>query len=170
MLHSSVVLNRKFHLPTVLGLVLVGLAMGSCSKAPATADQPLIGHWRQTSEQIAAAEPGWRHSAAGGATAAAQDGKAGATRQVDLYFDTQTIWTVSPDEPTRQEVYSTSNVDQQRGTLVLQVGPPGDAGTAAMVAFSEDHRQLRQTRTIASPSGTLSVTTAYSRVDDKTAP
>ena len=150
--------------------MLVGLATGSCSKAPATADQPLIGHWRQTSEQIATAEPGWRHAAAGGAPAAAQAGKAGATRQVDLYIDKQTMWTVSPDEPPRQEVYSTSNVDQQRGSLVLQVGPPGEAGTAAMVAFSEDRKQLRQTRTITSPSGTFSVTTAYSRVDDKTAP
>ncbi|MFA5909222.1 MAG: hypothetical protein WC815_10630 [Vicinamibacterales bacterium] len=155
---------------TVLGLVLVGLATGSCSKAPATTDQPLLGHWRQTSEQIAAAEPGWRHAAPGAAPVAAEEGKAGATRQVDLYIDQQTMWTVSPDEPTRQEVYSTSNVDQQRGTLVLQVGPPGGAGTAAMVAFSEDRRQLRQTRTIASPAGTFNVTTAYTRVDDKTAP
>jgi hypothetical protein len=134
-------------------------------------EQALIGHWRQTSEQIAAAEPGWRHAAAGGgAPAAAQAGKAGATRQVDLFIDKQTMWTVSPDEPRREELYSTSSVDQQRGSLLLQVGPPGDAGTAAMVAFSEDRKQLRQTRTSKSPAGAFSVTTAYSRVDDKTAP
>ena len=156
---------------TVLGLVLVGLATGSCSKAPDTVEQALIGHWRQSSEQIAAAEPGWRHAAAGGsAPAAAQAGKAGATRQVDLYIDKQTIRTVSADEPPRQEVYSTSGVDQQRGSLVLQVGPPGGAGTAAMVAFSEDRKQLRQTMTLTSPAGTFNVTTTYNRVDDKTAP
>jgi hypothetical protein len=39
-----------------------------------------------------------------------------------------------------------------------------------MVAFSEDRKQLRQTRTITSPAGSFNVTTAYTRVDDKTAP
>lgn len=156
---------------TVLGLVLAGLATGSCAKAPARLEQALIGHWRQTSEQIAAAGPDWSHaSAAGGAPAAAQAGQAGATRQADLYIDKQTMWTVSPNAPRRQEVYSTSNVDQQRGTLMLQVGPPGDAGTAAMLAFSEDRKQLRRTQTSKSPAGAFSVTTAYSRVDDTTTP
>ncbi len=154
---------------TVLSLVLVGVATASCSKTPATLDQALLGHWRQSSEQIAVAQPGWKHAAPGGAPAADQTGKS-AARQIDLYIDKQTMWTVSSDGPKQQDAYSTSNMNEQRGSLVLQIGPPGAAGTAALVALSDDRKQLTQTRTITSPAGTFTVTTVYSRVDGKTAP
>ena len=155
---------------TALGLVFVSLAMVSCSK-PATLDDSLIGHWRQTSEQLAAVEPGWRHGGAAAKAAAASTATNSAPpRQVDLYIDKQIMWTVDSNAPKRQEAYTVASVDPQRASLVQQLGSPGDARTAAAIVFSDDRKEFRRIQTITSPEGTFTVTRTYRRVDDKTAP
>ena len=155
---------------TALGFVFVSLAIVSCSK-PATLDDALIGHWRQTSEQLASAEPGWLH--AGGAAkapAAATSPSSTPARQVDLYIDKHTMWTVDSNAPKRQEAYTIANVDPPHASLVQQFGSPGDARTSASIVFSDDRKEFRRLQTIASPEGTFTVTRTYRRVDDKTAP
>lgn len=125
-----------------LAFVLAVTASIGCSKSASTSHgQGVTGHWRQMSQHVSVAEPGWRQQAA------AKDIKA--DHQVDLFINEQTIQTIETGAPPREEPYTLSS-----SGLVL----------------SDDHATLRRSINVTSPSGSYSVTTVYSRVDDKTTP